>query len=398
MNSAGYSNHTPQQQPCGNRLRRLLLVWTMLLVWTTSLHAQTLEISGQLSTWGQVDTDDFDARQLGARYIPELSFSHPLSEDWELSVEAALNIYGFDTFGETGGTGGDFDTDMYRLWGRLASPQLEIRAGLQKISFGPAVLLRPLMWFDSIDPRDPLELTRGVYTLLARYYFLNNANIWVWGLYGNDRPRGWGIFPSSEDDLEYGGRVQVPFRSGEMAFSYHHRTVEAEGSPLEAYSPEKGRFKEDSFGLDGQWDIGIGLWFEASLTRRDIDAPSRRYLRMITLGGDYTFDIGNGLHLLAENLFWDEADEAFGSGDFTSISAMAVNYPLNLFDTLSTILYYDHENDDLSSFVQWQRTYDNWQVYLSVFRTPDRPSSPADREGFTGITGNGVRLMFVYNH
>ena len=68
---------------------------------------------------------------------------------------------------------------------RYSSDQFELRLGLQKINFGSASMLRPLMWFDQMDPRDPLHLTDGVWGLLARYYFLNNANIWLWGLYGN---------------------------------------------------------------------------------------------------------------------------------------------------------------------------------------------------------------------
>ncbi|GAI27146.1 unnamed protein product, partial [marine sediment metagenome] len=59
------------------------------------------------------------------------------------------------------------------------------------------------MWFDRIDPRDPLQLTDGVYGLLLRQYFLNNANIWVWGLYGNDDLRGWEYLPSEAKSVEF---------------------------------------------------------------------------------------------------------------------------------------------------------------------------------------------------
>ena len=73
--------------------------------------------------------------------------------------------------------------------------------GLQKINFGSAVLLRPLMWFDSLDPRDPLQLTDGVYAVLLRYYFPNNANLWAWALYGNDSPKGWESAATAEDTV-----------------------------------------------------------------------------------------------------------------------------------------------------------------------------------------------------
>ena len=77
------------------------------------------------------------------------------------------------------------------------------------------MLLRPLMWFDRIDPNDPLQLTEGVYGLLLKYTFLNNANIWLWGLYGNDDPKGWEAVPTQRKSAEYGGRLQAPFLSGE---------------------------------------------------------------------------------------------------------------------------------------------------------------------------------------
>ena len=85
-----------------------------------------------------------------------------------------------------------------------------VRGGLQKINFGSANLLRPLMWFDQIDPRDPLQLTDGVWGILGRYYFLNNANIWVWGLIGNDQRKGWEVIPSVKNKPEFGFRVQMP--------------------------------------------------------------------------------------------------------------------------------------------------------------------------------------------
>jgi hypothetical protein len=72
----------------------------------------------------------------------------------------------FNSFSSNG------DIKPYRLWARYSTSQLEIRAGLQKINFGSANILRPLMWFDQMDPRDPLQLTDGVWGILGRYYTL----------------------------------------------------------------------------------------------------------------------------------------------------------------------------------------------------------------------------------
>merc|ERR1712127_1137306 len=103
--------------------------------------------------------------------------------------------------------------------------QFELRVGLQKIDFGSASLLRPIQWFNQIDPRDPLQLTNGVYGVLGRYYFLNNANIWLWTLYGNEKTRGFDALETNKKVPEFGGRIQYPTKKGEIALSYHHRSA-----------------------------------------------------------------------------------------------------------------------------------------------------------------------------
>ncbi|MDR1585772.1 MAG: hypothetical protein LBS07_06360, partial [Prevotellaceae bacterium] len=103
---------------------------------------------------------------------------------------------------------------------------MEVRLGLQKINFGSAQLFRPLMWFDAIDPRDPLQMTDGVWGGLFRYYFQNNANFWLWTLYGNDEVKGWETAPSAQSLPEIGGRVQLPLKQGEVALSYHLREAD----------------------------------------------------------------------------------------------------------------------------------------------------------------------------
>ena len=97
-------------------------------------------------------------------------------------------------------------------------------------------MLRPLMWFDKIDPRDPLQLTDGVWGLLARYYFLNNANIWLWGLYGNEKPKTWEIGKTNQHYPEFGGRFQSPVPKGEAAVSYHFRMADTRGLDSICYS------------------------------------------------------------------------------------------------------------------------------------------------------------------
>lgn len=383
-------------EDCLIRFCKILLLSAVLLVCYVSVHARTVDLSGQVSAWGTVRNDD---AQVGLRYIPELSFARQFWETYEISAEAAVKAQWFSRYDdEWDHIESDSEVDSYRLWVRLASSQYEARAGLQKINFGSATLLRPLMWFDSIDPRDPLQLTDGVYGLLGRYYFLNNANIWVWGLYGNDDLKGWETLPSYEREVEFGGRVQVPVSEGEMGLCYHHRRVNPKGSLFGAQYPAQDKFSEQRIGLDGKWDIGLGLWLEGTVTRQDLDAPAPRYQKLVTVGSDYTFDIGNGPHLLLEQFMRVDAENLFGSGDSQSISALLADYPLSLLDTVSAIVYYDWEFDDWSGFLTWRRSYDHWQVHVSAFRNPDRDSIVQDTGTGSSFSGNGVQLMLVFNH
>ena len=132
------------------------------------------------------------------------------------------------------------------------------------------------MWFDRIDPRDPLQLTDGVYATLARYYFLNNANVWFWFLYGNDEPKGWELLSTTKKQPEYGGRIQLPLYTGELGLSYHRRQVGPDSINFSGIAGNYSKLEEDRIGLDGKWDIGPGVWFEEVLKHRQKNSLSAR--------------------------------------------------------------------------------------------------------------------------
>lgn len=373
----------------------MLLSCAVVLIWHVSARAQTVDLSGQASGWVTAKRED---TQVGFRYIPGLSLVRNLSEIYKISAEAAVNARWSGRFDGVDHVESRSAVDPYRLWVRFASPRYEIRAGLQKISFGSATLLRPLMWFDSVDPRDPLQLTNGVYGLLGRYYYPDNANIWMWALYGNEDLKGWETLPGDKREVELGGRLQMPIRAGEMGLSYHHRRVDPKAGGVGALHPLQGKFPEDRLGIDGKWDVGAGLWFEGTVTRRDIDAPERPYQRMLTVGADYTFALGNGPHLLFEQFVRDEAQHAFGSGKGGWLSALSIDYPLSVLDKVAAIVYYDWDRNEWSRLLQWQRSYDKWQVHVSAFWNPDQISPTWGTTAIGSFAGKGVQLMLVFNH
>jgi hypothetical protein len=370
----------------------LLVLFILICLINSFLAAQPLEWQGQVSSWLTINPDPKLEGQIGIRYIPTISAQKQIG-NYLFDGEVAGNMYG------TANHYSDLDDETdgkikpYRLWLRFSTNQLELRAGLQKINFGSATLLRALMWFDRIDPRDPLQLTDGVYGLLGRYYFLNNTNIWLWGLYGNDETRGWEIFPSVKDKPEFGGRIQVPVWTGEVGLSGHHRKADTWGIINSSDS-----FSEKRLALDGKWDIGVGLWFESVINHSDLDSTSLRYNRMLNLGIDYTFDIGNGLHVLTEYLRVDMSEEPFESGKPVSFSALSLNYPVGLLDNLNAIFYYDWSNENMYRFLSWQRTYDHWSFYVMGFWNPSEFRIYQNQDEQNLFTGKGVQLMVVFNH
>ncbi|MBV5343660.1 hypothetical protein JZU68_08690, partial [bacterium] len=116
-----------------------------------------------------------------------------------------------------------------------------------------------------MDVRDPLQLTNGVYGVLGKYFFENNANLWLWGLIGNENRKGWELFGTEKWKPEVGGRIELPMPKGEMALTTHYRKVHAVNMLSSAWNDYR-LLNENRIGLDGKWDVGVGLWFESSTT------------------------------------------------------------------------------------------------------------------------------------
>ena len=364
----------------------------------SSASAHALEHKGLVAGWVVGKFERSVNPQVGARYIPEFSLSRKVSGSFSLAAEFSLNGFGVAQFpsGEDPRTDGDIEP--YRFWLRLGTDRFEARIGLQKINFGSATLLRPLMWFDSLDPRDPLQLTDGVYGLLLRYYFQNNANIWAWALYGNDSPKGWEAVATAEDTVEYGGRAQVPLWSGELALTYHHRRIDIVPAVVPPAPLTAEPAPESRIGLDGKWDLGVGLWLEGTLTHQESDLLPQPWQRAYTLGLDYTFDWGNGLNLMGEHLRLDRSEEAFGAGEGTDFSALFLRYPVSIFVDLTAIFYYDWTRKEFYRFFSWQRTYDRWRFNIIAFWNPDAFRIFPTQPGANPFAGKGFQLMIVFNY
>ncbi len=376
------------------------LLFSLILLSCCSLSgkSQKLSFNGQLSAFhlSKIESPWQTANSL--RYIPELKFTTPISKGWKFDAEASANadarlnyIYG-DTLT------GSLKLKPYRIWGRFSSERFELRAGLQKINFGSASMLRPLMWFDHMDPRDPLQLTDGVYGILGRYFFQNNANIWLWGILPGKTTKGWEMLVTDRKMPEFGGRLQMPAGKGEIALSGHFRQIGTDQTqgflPINLEDP----VPEYRIGLDGKWDIGPGIWFEGTYTYSGLPVADLKHLRMLTVGADYTVGLGNGLTCMAEQFIYQSGPEIGKSAKSLTFTATSVSYPFNMTHSLSAMVFYNWTTSDWYRFINWRISLSNISFYLMAFWNPTNFDLYQNTGNSNLMGGKGIQLMFVWNH
>lgn len=377
--------------------RICIFITLAILFVPLSTRPQTVDFRGQVSAWLGASFQRGRAIPAGLRYIPTFSMKTAVSPTWNFDVEAAANAFlSADLNAGLGSRRGEIKP--YRLWARLTTDRFEARFGLQKINFGPAQLLRPLMWFDRLDPNDPLQLTDGVTGLLLKYTFQNNAGLWMWGLFGNSERKGWEAFPTRREIPEIGGRAQVPVLGGEIGATFHLRRLDAFHGLLPVDAAERTAVPETRLGLDGYWDLGPGIWFEATLTRQDFSVSPYRFQKALNVGFENSFAVGGGLHVLAEHLVFQSSLDLGKPGSTRSLSALSVDFPLGLLDRLRGVVFRDWTNGDGYHLLTWQRTYDRWSIFAIAFWNPDRYGLyGGSRESYL-FAGKGFQVMLVWNH
>ncbi|MEM7369579.1 MAG: hypothetical protein AAF587_13330 [Bacteroidota bacterium] len=373
-----------------------LLTFFVLLSLDQTFAQRKSQLSGQLTTWANYrDGHDLNL-WVGSRYIPEFSFQTGKKDTSFFDMEVSANIVGSMGFHPFDTAMTDGNISPYRAWMRYSTQQLELRLGLQKINFGSASTLRPLMWFDQIDPRDPLQLTNGVWGALGRYYFLNNANVWVWALYGNEQRKGWELIGTDKKRPELGGRVQVPISSGELGLTYHHRMADPRLLSIDTLGIIQ--IPEHRIGFDVKWDWVVGLWAEASWIQKQQGLGLVPSQALFNLGTDYTFGLGNGLTVVAEQLIIAYDQRPFAFEQPSTLSVVSMTYPLGLFDNISSVLYYDWSSNSLFSFLNWQRSFDHITLYALAYWNPTSTQLPQQNDLVNPFSGKGIQIMLVYNH
>ncbi|MDD2284351.1 MAG: hypothetical protein PHQ11_03000 [Paludibacter sp.] len=380
---------------------RILLAGLLFCTRALFLSAEDkagVSFNGQMVLWTTAQLENPFVLQPGARLVPTLTGKYDLKKQSYVDFEASLNINGSLTFEKGNLVDTTGQIKPYRVWGRYANDQFEIRAGLQKINFGSAKLFRPLMWFDGMDVRDPLQLTDGVYAVLGRYYFENNANVWLWGMLGNKKPKGYELFGSSIWKPEFGGRIEHPAGPGEVGLSYHHRTLHSENNLYNLPFPSV-ELAENRIGLNGKWDVEIGVWFESSISllqENTLTIPTKT--DMLNVGADYTLPIGNGLGVTLEYFRYHTGNKLFSGGASAQLLGSMLTYPVSLLDNLSGMVFYLPAGDGADSmwlnYLTWSRSYDNVSLYLMAYWNPVHYNLPVlQTQGRNLFAGKGVQVM-----
>lgn len=252
---------------------------------------------------------------------------------------------------------GNIDLGLYRSLVRYSTLNYEYRLGLQQLNFGQARILRPLQWFDNIDPLQENSDSDGVYAFLAKRYFLDNSNMWGWIILDDNEFSDDYSPDSFIKQMEYGGRWQYSINNSETAISLHHKRI---------YNND---FKHKTkLGFDIRKDMLLGFWSETSWSLI-YGKGGNFFSNNWTLGADYTFSLGNGIYVLTENLFISEIDDDGYFPNKVKSTAFQIEYPLNMFDSVQSIITYDWQFEQHSLFFSYVRSYDYLSLYLNLYQT-----------------------------
>ena len=320
----------------------MLLIYLNIKIF---LFSQSYSIKGQFWASGEFIENQSD-------FMPQLSYIPTLSAYYELSRGKMVDLEWAYRFGRSyiGDSLEEHYEKPYRGWLRYSTQRIEARLGLQKVSFGPARVLRPLAWFDTIDPEDPIAQTEGVEAFRLRFFPSNSWALWTW------------IMKDVSDTLSYGGRGELSTSLGEWGLTLHQDTD----------------VSNTQVGIDFRYDGFIGFWNESVMIKSD-----NIEIDMITVGADYTLPIASGVLIMTESMFISSKQNTTTSDQ--TFTAFMASLPVGMFHNVMLISSLDWDENNTYNYLRWSSTYDNFSINCMASINPNE-------------VGNSFQLMFIYNH
>ncbi len=200
-------------------------------------------------------------------------------EVWQLDYELSADAKQADGPSVESRLRRETDVDFFRAWLRLDSGNFKIRGGRQKILFGAGTIYRPLGFFDTRNVTGVVPQTRGVDGFRSTWFVTPFSFL-----------EGWLVPAKKDNSFITGMRGETLIADMEVgvAFQYHPR------SDLKDLAGFDQKMFQLGYHLKGEREFGF--WNES---RMDIEMQSA--VRFDTVFGmDYTFNLGEGLHVLLE--------------------------------------------------------------------------------------------------
>ena len=319
----------------------------------------SINTSGQFWSTGYHNSHIMDNpynMELG--YIPKISSFHMMGDNSMIDFEYAQYIFkNHNNYDDN-----KVISNKYRSWIRFSNDNLDLRIGLQKITFGTASFLRPLAWFDSLDFKFTTGQTDGVESLRLIFSPSNSLAIWLWSIDDN------------ASNNSYGARVELSNTIGDWGFTYYQD------------SGDSFLFSENNrLGIDYRYDGNFGFWIEGCY----FDFTNIDDSIFLTLGFDYTLPISNGLLISAETMF-SEID-LLNVIEKQTYTVLHLSLPIDHINHLTFFSLRDWKDRDPmsrvdnSNNIRWSTTYDSFNIDYMFTLNPGR---------FNDI----FQIMFIYNH
>ena len=195
---------------------------------------------------------------------------------------------------------------------------------------------------------------------------------------------------------EFGGRIQLPVPAGEAAISYHHRIADTRDAG--GIIPSFSEINENRIGFDIKLDLVAGVWFEGTWVTKNKELGIYKNQEILNAGLDYTFNLGNGLYAVYEQLIASYDEMAFNFQNTSLFSLFSLAYPVGLFDNVSGIVYYDWKNKNVYNFLSWQKQFNNISLYFMGYWNPRNYKIPTQGSDQNIFAGKGIQIMLVVNH
>jgi hypothetical protein len=374
------------------KLKRLRTVtpyiYLLAICFSTSAitFAQPFSLKGQF--WGNILHGN-DPPANHSSFVTDLGYIPMLSLSRDLSIDRFVDLeWGYRMHYRMHEEDIAFSSNPYRLWLRYSSEKIEARLGLQKIAFGPAMVLRSLAWFDTIDPRDPTGQTDAVEALRLRVFPTSSLAIWLWSI-NND-----------QDTLSYGGRAELSTSIGEWGLTYHQDPAEL-GQSVGQF-PNFISGPHQRVAVDYRFDGYFGFWFEGagifSDSKQDVELNG---FTQFTLGADYTIPVGPGLLIMAETMKINSISTEKYSSTEQTYTALMASLPINMLHQLMFISQIDWDNSYMYNYLRWGITYDHFSLNFILSISPKRGDYEIAKEDLPKTVagfGTGIQFMLIYNH